>query len=122
VVECHLAKVDVEGSNPFSRSEKSGVFGSLGRVGRRPIVPQRPAKTRSGTTTSSRDSSRIGTGGGAKVLAASEAIQLWKPLAHELTVAVLKDHLVTLDGLVGGFDCRPFAFDFEMRSVGLGPD
>jgi hypothetical protein len=23
VVECHLAKVDVEGSNPFSRSKKS---------------------------------------------------------------------------------------------------
>ena len=29
MVECHLAKVDVEGSNPFSRSEIVGVsFGA----------------------------------------------------------------------------------------------
>ncbi|HZL18916.1 MAG TPA: hypothetical protein VFG23_14340 [Polyangia bacterium] len=56
------------------------------------------------------------------MLAAPAAIQLWKPLARELSVAVLKDHLVALDGLVGGIDCRPFAFGFEMLSVGLGPD
>ena len=26
MVECHLAKVDVEGSNPFSRSRKTASF------------------------------------------------------------------------------------------------
>ena len=57
MVECHLAKVDVEGSNPFSRSRKPCGFGSLGRVARRPSVPPRPAKTHSGTTNSSRNSS-----------------------------------------------------------------
>jgi hypothetical protein len=28
VVECHLAKVDVEGSNPFSRSQDFGYLGA----------------------------------------------------------------------------------------------
>ncbi len=31
VVECHLAKVDVEGSNPFSRSGKTGRLSRRGK-------------------------------------------------------------------------------------------
>ena len=40
MVECHLAKVDVEGSNPFSRSTKTATY----RVKRR----DRPASSRAG--------------------------------------------------------------------------
>ena len=46
MVECHLAKVDVEGSNPFSRSKKTGrrsgrFFMSSVRVGERRLAPSR---------------------------------------------------------------------------------